>query len=214
MYVLNCGAYLDSDDNIVRCALPRLSDAVATILYGTNPKCLDAFLDPDVKIFEWRRSGNRIMIRREGSQVIVGTYGNFGTKYVWTYFVRSEISASGAWTQTYGAVNLVTTPVSADKVHFDEAESEPSALGISSTDPKYALYVGRELGYFLLCRTPWRFNYNSSQKVEWQVDGVTYEAVEFERRMLREQKEENVSEEDGIGPAKSELSIALMPGIF
>jgi hypothetical protein len=83
MHVLDCAAYfasLDANDIIVRCARPRLSDAVATVLYGAPPKCLDAFLNADVKIFEWRRS--RMLIRRGGNEVIVGTFGNFGTKYV------------------------------------------------------------------------------------------------------------------------------------
>ena len=97
MHVLDCIAYfnsLESNDIAVCCARPRLSDAIATVLYGTHSKCLEAFLNHDVNIFEWRRS--RMMIRREGNKIIVGTFGNFGTKYVWTHFTRSEISATGA----------------------------------------------------------------------------------------------------------------------
>jgi hypothetical protein len=100
-------------------------------------------------------------------------------------------------------------PVSEEAVQFDQAESEPSPLGISPTDPKYALHMGRDLACFLICRTPWRFNC-IVEKVEWQVDDVTYEAKEFEWRMLREQKEGKGLKEDRVGPTKNEHSGRLM----
>ncbi|CAE7215084.1 hypothetical protein CFE70_009871 [Pyrenophora teres f. teres 0-1] len=186
MHIIAHDAYLGSADAIVRCAMPRLCDAVATVLYLTNPKCLKEFLDPNVKVFEWRRSGNRIMIRREGDQVIVGTYANFGTNYVWTYFVRSNISNKGLWTETYASVSVVVTPVSRVGVMFDQVESELSSLGIEPTDLNYALFMGRDLAYFLLSREPWRYHVFRQWVVEWEADGVVTEAVEFEREMLRQ----------------------------
>ncbi|KAA8615698.1 hypothetical protein PtrSN002B_005002 [Pyrenophora tritici-repentis] len=186
MHIIAHDAYLDSADAIVRCAMPRLCDAVATVLYLTNPKCLIEFLDPNVEVFEWRRSGNRIMIRREGNQVIVGTYANFGTNYAWTYFVRSDISDKGLWTETYASVSVVVTPVSRHGVMFDQIESELSSLGIEPTDLKYALFMGRDLAYFLLSREPWRYHVFRKWIVEWEADGVVTEAVEYEREMLRQ----------------------------
>ena len=188
MHLLAQDAYMDSRDTIVRCAMPRLCDAVATVLYLTSPKCLEEFLNPHVKVFEWRRSGNGIMIRRDANRVVVGTFGNFGTTYVWTYFVCSDISDDGLWTETYASVSRVVMPVSKDGVRFDQAESEPSSLGIEPTDPKYALYMGRELAYFLLSREPWKFQVFRKWVVEWEVDGVVTEALAHERKMLRQRE--------------------------
>ena len=189
MHLLAQDAYMNSRDTIVRCAMPRLCDAVATVLYLTSLKCLEEFLNPYVKVFEWRRSGNGVMIRREASRVVVGTYANFGTMYVWTYFVCADISDSGLWTETYASVSRVVMPVSKDGVRFDQAETEPSSLGIKPTDPKYALSMGRELAYFLLSREPWRFQDFRRWVVEWEVDGVVTEALAHEKKMLLQQRQ-------------------------
>lgn len=71
----------DSDGSVVmQYVRPRLCDAIATVLFETSSKCLDAFLDPTVKVFEWRHeySGSSrrlcVVIRREGNEVIVSLY--------------------------------------------------------------------------------------------------------------------------------------------
>jgi hypothetical protein len=74
MHVLDRDAYIDSKDQVVAYAKPRLCDAVATVLWETGEECLDAFLDVRVAVFEWRRKckkGMRAgkMIRREGNRV-------------------------------------------------------------------------------------------------------------------------------------------------
>jgi hypothetical protein len=96
-HIIGVKAYMSDGDRIVHNARPRLADAVATVLYLTRPKCFADFLDPNVKLFEWCRSKNCVLIRRKGNEAIIGMYWNYGTCYVWTYFVRSRISETGAW---------------------------------------------------------------------------------------------------------------------
>lgn len=80
MHVINLGAYFGSADALVQAASPRLCDAVATILSHTNVSCVEAFLDPGVKEFvykrevEGRKGGNVVIVRREGNEVIVRFY--------------------------------------------------------------------------------------------------------------------------------------------
>jgi hypothetical protein len=81
MHVIDHTARAGCNDNIVARALPRLCDAVATVLFRTNPKCLQDFLDPNVKVFEWRKRPKYLMIHREGNQVVVGTYQYLGHCY-------------------------------------------------------------------------------------------------------------------------------------
>jgi hypothetical protein len=78
MHVLDRDAYIDSKDQVVAYAKPRLCDAIATVLWETGEECLDAFLDVGVTVFEWRREcelGMRAgkMIRREGNRVWVSS---------------------------------------------------------------------------------------------------------------------------------------------
>ncbi|KAF1841991.1 uncharacterized protein K460DRAFT_419968 [Cucurbitaria berberidis CBS 394.84] len=190
-HLLNVNAYKESNDLIIKSAYPRLCDAVVTILQLTTPKCLVDFLDPNVKVFEWRRNGNCLMIRREGNEVIVGTYHNFGTRYVWTYFVRSSISYTGEWTEVYAAATQGSTPVSDTGVQFDKFEAEQNSLGIDSTDAKFALYVGRGLAWFLLKWEVWNYRYWRQYKVEWEVDGVVTNAREYDRYQLIGREEDD-----------------------
>ncbi|KAJ4378150.1 hypothetical protein N0V83_000983 [Neocucurbitaria cava] len=180
-HILDVKAYKGSSDKIIQSALPRICDAVVTVLYLTSPKCLADFLDPTVKIFEWRRDGNCLMIRREGNNIIVGTYHNFGTRYVWTYFVRSSVSYTGVWTEIFAATTQGNTPISGKGVRFDQFEAEPNSLGIDSTDEKFALFVGRGLAWFLLKWEVWNYRYWHKYNVEWEADGVITNAREYER---------------------------------
>lgn len=77
MHVLAYLRYRESSDTVVQTAMPRLCDGVATVLFETSPQCLDDFLDPKVKLFEWgcyasqSSSSSSVVIRREGNEVIV-----------------------------------------------------------------------------------------------------------------------------------------------
>lgn len=117
-HLLDYKSYLADDDHVVQAARPRLADAVATVLYQTSPKCLTDFLRPDIKVFEWCRDGNHVMIRRSGKEVIVGTFSNFGTTYLWPLFVRSRISDTGSWEEVYAGAAQIMTPVTAEGVDF------------------------------------------------------------------------------------------------
>jgi hypothetical protein len=177
-------AFFADKDALVEYARPRLVDAVVTVLYNTNPKCLADFMSPSVKTFEWRRDGKCLMIRREGNEVIVGTFHNYGTCYVWTYFVRSEISETGAWKDVFAGASRIVTPVSAKGVEFDKFVADPIENGIDPKDEKFALYVGRFLGLLLLDWSVWDFRAWRRWNVEWETDGVVTNAKEFSNEAL------------------------------
>ena len=183
-------AYLKYEDRLVQIALPRLCDAVATVLYLTSPKCLTDFLNPATEVFEWRRDGNCLLIRRSGNQIIVGTYHNYGTCYVWTYFVRSTISSTGAWNETYAGASQITTPVSARGVDFEDLVAEENEYGVDPTDEKFALYIGRLLGHFLLESNVWDFRGWRRWNVVWEADGVVTDAREYAYEELRVARED------------------------
>lgn len=170
MHILDAKAYTSSQDDVVKTARPRLCDAVATVLAYTSSECLRAFLDPEVEVFEWRRLGNCVMIRREGNKVLVGNYYNFGTTYQWGYLVRSVIDTDGAWTETYASVSQGTTPVTKERVKFEEFEAEAVDDEMAENE-EFALYVGRELADFLLRWSVWDYNKWWRYKVEWEADG-------------------------------------------
>ena len=77
MHLIDVDAYHNSRDPVVRYANPRLCDAVATVLFKTNPRCLEDFLDTDIHTFEWRRSPGGIMIYRNGFNVTVSVQASF-----------------------------------------------------------------------------------------------------------------------------------------
>lgn len=181
MHVLDAVSYTTSQDPIVKIARPRLCDAVATVLAYTSPECLEAFLNPEVEVFEWRRLGNCVMIRREGREVIVGNYYNFGTMYQWGFLVRSVIDIDGAWTETYASVSQGTTPVTKERVLFDEFEADSTEGGVEPDNEEFALYVGRQLAGFLLRWEVWNYNKWWRYKVEWEADGKLTNAREKNR---------------------------------
>ena len=71
MHVIESETYTKCKDIVVEHAFPRLCDGVATVLLHTSPKCLDDFLNPKVKVFEWRRNIRHVAIRRVGNEVLV-----------------------------------------------------------------------------------------------------------------------------------------------
>jgi hypothetical protein len=110
MHIIDLNAYFDSTDPFVRHAWPRLCDAVATVLSHTSKECLQAFLDPSIKEFIYRRKvdnnegGLILIIRREGNEVICGAYRNLGFKKLWKLYVKSSISITGQWHEIYATV--------------------------------------------------------------------------------------------------------------
>lgn len=176
MHVLDAEAYVASIDPVIKAARPRLCDAVATILAYTSVECQQAFLNPDVKVFEWRRSGDCVMIRREGNEVVAGNYYNFGTQYQWGFLVKSVIDDDGAWSEVYASVSQGTTPVTKEGVRFEEFVAEYDNGDFEPTNEEFALYVGRELANFLLRWSVWDYGKWWKYKVEWEADGVLVDA--------------------------------------
>jgi hypothetical protein len=80
MHVVHLEAYFTTSNALLQCAKPRLCDAVATVLSHTNKECLEAFLDPSVHEFAYRReldknkAGTVLIVRREGNKVFVSLY--------------------------------------------------------------------------------------------------------------------------------------------
>lgn len=181
VHALDARAYTSSSDPVVRAARPRLCDAVATILAYTSPSCLADFLNPEVEVFEWRRLINCVMIRREGSQVTVGTYYNYGTTYQWGFLVRSHIDEHGAWTETWASASQGTTPLGKDGVMFDRFEAKGANWGVEPDDEEYALYAGRQLADFLLRYEVWNYYKWWRYGVEWETDGKLTRARDANR---------------------------------
>jgi hypothetical protein len=79
MHLVRWDMYANSrqHDDIVQYVRPRLCDAIATVLFEANPKCLDDFLNGDVRVFEWRHEFSQssrqtcVLVRREGNSVMV-----------------------------------------------------------------------------------------------------------------------------------------------
>jgi hypothetical protein len=78
-HVIDLEQYFTAQDPLLEAAYPRLGDAIATILSHTNRECIEAFLDPRVDEFVYRRqvdrsaAGNILVVRRKGCQVIVSS---------------------------------------------------------------------------------------------------------------------------------------------
>ena len=181
MHVIDAKAYTSSTDSVTKAAQPRLCDAVATVLAYTSPECLEAFLNPEVEVFEWRRLGKCVMIRREGKEVLIGNYYNFGAMYQWGYLIRSTIDADGAWSETWASVSQGTTPVEKDRVLFEQFEAEGTDWNVEPDSEEFALYMGRQLAGFLLRYEVWNYYRWWRYKVEWEADGKVTNAREKNR---------------------------------
>ncbi|KAH6616269.1 hypothetical protein C7974DRAFT_401496 [Boeremia exigua] len=181
MHVLDAKAYTSCTDAVAKAARPRLCDAVATVLAYTSPECLADFLNPEVEVFEWRRLINCVMIRREGNQVVVGNYYNFGTTYQWGYLVRATIDEKGAWTETWASVSQGTTAVGKERVLFEQFLADGSDWGVEPDDQGFALYVGRQLSHFLLSYEVWNYYKWWRYRVEWEANGKVTDAREKNR---------------------------------
>ncbi|KAL6706541.1 hypothetical protein ACN47E_005297 [Coniothyrium glycines] len=110
MHVINLEAYFNHDDPLLQESKPRLCDAVATVLSHTSKECLEAYLNPAVEEFTYRRELDRnkagliLVIRRAGNQVIVGSYRNFGFTLQWTLYVKTVFNSTGQWHDIYAAL--------------------------------------------------------------------------------------------------------------
>jgi hypothetical protein len=179
MHTVTWGTLEDTDDiPLFEYVLPRLCDAVATVLFESSPKALSAFLDPTHKVFEWWRRVSTsyhqpsVVIRREGNKVTVGTFHNHGFRYIWGHYVQSIIAFTGKWTDTYaatGSTSSVMTKEGLDWGSFDESHVDNEDL--DPKDPKVALYLGRTLGRWMLKGRVWQDDTKSTDPVEWMVDG-------------------------------------------
>lgn len=80
MHVIDLAGYFSSKDALVQAARPRLCDAVATVLSHASIECVEAFLDPRVREFvykrevEGRKGGNVVIVRREGNSIVVSIH--------------------------------------------------------------------------------------------------------------------------------------------
>ncbi|KAF2799573.1 hypothetical protein K505DRAFT_388109 [Melanomma pulvis-pyrius CBS 109.77] len=183
MHLLEWQALLSSSDQTTQLASPRLCDAVATILHETHPRCLSDFLDPNVKVFEWRRNVHRIVIRRVGNAVLVGTYRDLGFVYLWSSYVRSTIDFTGKWLQVYAGVTRGATKVLPTGPAWDEFEEVDPPSDIRPTDQKYALYVGRMVSRLLVEGRAWQ-NLGYPYTVEWEADGKVWNSRERDSQGL------------------------------
>ncbi|KAF3050226.1 hypothetical protein E8E11_009977 [Didymella keratinophila] len=181
MHVLDAKAYTSSTDLVMKVARPRLCDAVATILAYTHEDCLRDFLNPEIEVFEWRRNNNCVLIRREGKQVMVGNYYNFGTMYQWGYLVRSTIDTDGAWSETWASVSQGTTPLGQEGVLYDRFQADGSGWDVQPEDEEFALYVGRDLAHFLLRWEVWNYHKWWRYQIEWETDGKVTRARDKSR---------------------------------
>ncbi|KAF1841931.1 uncharacterized protein K460DRAFT_293553, partial [Cucurbitaria berberidis CBS 394.84] len=143
MHVVDLEAYFGTEDVLLQEAKPRLCDAVATILSHTSHQCLEAFLDPTIKEFAYRRELDRnkagliLIIRRKGNEVFAGAYRNFGFTLQWSLYVKSLINAIGQWHEVYAALKPGMTPIvngvpQWDAFELDDVHSETERLNDGS----------------------------------------------------------------------------------
>ncbi|KAF2107880.1 hypothetical protein BDV96DRAFT_693099, partial [Lophiotrema nucula] len=196
MHVINHQSYKSAvkNDNVTQYVRPRLCDGVATVLFNTTPRCLEDFLDPRIKVFEWRRTIHDLasghvsaIIRRSGSDVLVGTYRNYGHLYRWVSYARSVIDFTGKWTETFAAPSSGgTTPLSSKGPAWEEFMLNDSSLPETAKDLKCALYVGRCLAFELVWQKYWTFLAKVDVEIEWEADGKVVESKRFSNRGLFE----------------------------
>ncbi|KAF1947801.1 hypothetical protein EJ02DRAFT_307242, partial [Clathrospora elynae] len=117
MHVVNLEAYFKAEDPLLEQAKPRLCDAVATILSHTSKECLEAFLNPSIGEFAYRReldrnkAGTVLIVRRKGNKVFAGAYRNLGFRLQWTLYVKSLVSITGQWHEAYATLKPGSTPI-------------------------------------------------------------------------------------------------------
>lgn len=151
MHVLDLKKYFCPEDQLLRHARPRLCDAVATVLSHTSEECIEAFLNPIVREFTYRREihgskgGLILIIRRVGNEVICGAYCSFGFMLQWKLYVRSLIGANGLWREVYATTKPTMMKVNNgipewNNIQTDEKETKVEedfeALLLTDSSPK------------------------------------------------------------------------------
>jgi hypothetical protein len=207
MHLIDLDAYFESTDPVVSNARPRICDAIATVLSHTNKECLEAFLDPSIKEFIYRRKvdnsegGLILIVRREGNEVVCGTYHNFGFKKLWKLYVKSVISVTGQWHEVFATVkpgemiiNKGTPEWGTIQPEIPEVKSGGSdskttentqrklelcpvkktaktSDDVNETNPKFMLYQSRVLATHLLWDIWYRFDRKYECRAAWSADG-------------------------------------------
>lgn len=126
MHVIHLAAYFSPDDALAEAARPRLGDAVATILSHASKDCVQAFLDPRVGEFAYRRELDRskagliLVVRRQGNKVVAGAYRNVGFALLWVVYVELWVGVTGLWYEGYAAVGPGQTTIENGLVAWDD----------------------------------------------------------------------------------------------
>jgi hypothetical protein len=147
MHIIDLEAYFKSDDPLIEHAQPRLCDAVATVLSHTSRKCLEAFLNPAIKEFIYRREldnnkgGLILIVRRFGNVVIAGAYCTFGFYYQWKLYVKSTVSITGQWHEVFatlkpGLMNVNDGVPEWDTINHDASELQVDIPKQTSGSPR------------------------------------------------------------------------------
>jgi hypothetical protein len=201
MHVVDLDKYFQSFDPLISNARPRLCDAIATVLSHTSKECLEAFLDPSIKEFIYRRKvdnnegGLILIIRREGNEVVCGTYHNFAFKKLWKLYVKSVISITGQWHEVFATVKPGEMVINRGtpewgtiqpEMKSDKADSKTTqrklelsptkkivktADDVEETNPKFMLYQSRLLSSYLLWDIWYRFDRMYECRATWAADG-------------------------------------------
>jgi hypothetical protein len=90
----------------------------------------------------------------------------------------------------YAALTPGATPVTKERVLLEKYVAESVHPEFSPENRKLALYVGRELAYFLLEREVWDYRRWLRSTVEWETDGVTTNANDIDPDQVGNRDEE------------------------
>lgn len=142
MHIIDLESYFTSTDPLLQRARPRLCDAVATVLSHTSKECLEAFLDPSIREFVYRRKvdnneGGRILIiRRDGNEVICGAYHNLAFRKLWKLYVKSAVSVTGQWHEVYATLRTGEMAVNEGVPDWSTIlpELKDETLGVARTE--------------------------------------------------------------------------------
>ncbi|KAF9740011.1 hypothetical protein PMIN01_02646 [Paraphaeosphaeria minitans] len=172
------GPELDDEENfLLQFVKPRLCDALATILFESDPAALDAWLDPSKKVVEWWHSPHylhrgvmRTVFRRDGNDVIVGTFTDLGFAWTETYAFQGgqfqkepgEKEPGASSQKIRGEIDWESFEIGQAKCYdYDEL-----------SDPVEALWHGRVLAHTMLRMVLNSYSqYRGGNTVDLAVDG-------------------------------------------
>lgn len=181
MHILDWTQLLDPYDDlsvILNKVKPRMADAVATVLYESNPKVLEAFLNKENTVVEWWNFAPSAsyhpstVIRRDGNQVVVATFRSMGFCLRWTYYVKCEIGEDDTWNHIFGFFGSATSTMQKGEVVWDSFERlNPNGDDIEELlNPLNALVDARTLAKWLLTAKVWA-TWDNRTSSEWVCDG-------------------------------------------